>query len=84
MSRPTTLRLGDDEYRELERIAQRRGVSLGSLIRDAVRAHYLSGSRAPGIASLLDYVDKHPHDVEDSLEAIEDRINEAMSDAARR
>ena len=62
MSRPTTVRLTDDEFRELEALAVRRGTSVSALIREAVRTRYFRGDPRVGAEALLRYVDQHPHD----------------------
>ena len=84
MSRPTTIRLADEEYRELEALALRRGSTVSALIKEAVRTRYFRGDPAAGTEELLRYVEKHPAEVEETIEALEARIDEAMGDAARR
>lgn len=84
MSRPTTIRLADDEYRELEALAVRRGTTVSELIREAVRTRYFRGDPASGAKVLLRYVEDHPAEVEGTIESLEARIDEAMGDAARR
>jgi hypothetical protein len=84
MSRPTTVRLTDDEFRELEALAVRRGTTVSALIQEAVRTRYFRGDPQVGTDALLRYVREHPADVEDTIEELEARIDEAMGDAAGR
>ena len=84
MSRPTTVRLDDGEYRTLERLARRRGTTVSGLIKDAVRALYFRGDPVPAAEALLRYIEEHPRAVEETVEEVEARIDEAMGDASRR
>jgi hypothetical protein len=84
MSRPTTIRLDDEEFRELERLAIRQGTTVSGLIKEALRARYFRGDRVTGAETLLRYIEEHPGVVEDTLEELEARIDEVLGDAAGR
>ena len=83
MSRPTTVRLSEEEVQNLEQIARRRGVTISRLIQEAVVTMYPMRNRQEAMEALIRFVNEHPHPVEDTVEEIEDRIERGLADAAR-
>lgn len=74
MSHPATVRFDDDEYRRLQRLAERRGLTISELIRDAVRSHFFRKDHTEAVERLMDFIAENPVDVEMDVDDMEHQI----------
>lgn len=83
MSQPTTVRFRDDEVQRLNQLAARRRTTVSALVQEAVRAHLLAPPRRRRTDQLLAWIAANPVDIHLDPDELDDRIDDAMTDAAR-